>query len=167
MVKDPQKKQPQNDELINLQKELEEANKRAEEMTVISQRALADLQNFKRRSEEEKIAFTTYANAALFNELIPVIDNASRALEHENKDEEWKKGAEQTLKQLVQTTEKLGLNPVPTDGPFDPTMHEALLTGPGEKDKVTEVLEKGYMLGDKVIKMARVKVGNGEKENAK
>ena len=161
---------PQNQtgaDLNPLQQELEETKRKLEEMTVISQRALADLQNFKRRNEEEKAAFTTFANAALFNELIPVIESASRALEHKTKNEEWIKGSEQTLKLLIQTSEKLGLTQVPVDGPFDPTMHEALMTAPGAQDTILEVLEKGYMLKDKVIKMARVKVGNGQKESPK
>lgn len=153
---------PSDTDLGALEQELNQTRKKLEEMTAISQRALADLQNYKRRVEEEKTSFTAFANAALFAELIPVIDNASRALEHENKDAEWAKGVEQTLQQLISTTEKLGLKPVPVDGPFDPAMHEALLTAPGPADQILEVLEKGYMLEGRVIKPARVKVGSGE-----
>lgn len=149
-------------DLDTLQQELEQTQQKLEEMTTISQRALADLQNFKRRTEEEKGAFIRNANAALFMELLPVLESASRAREHENKDAEWIKGVEQTLSQLLSVCEKMGLTAIPTDGPFDPTMHEALLTGPGPKDAIIEVLEKGYMLGDKVLKPARVKVGSGE-----
>lgn len=157
---------PQDDQqevdLDTIQQELEQTKQKLEEMTVISQRALADLQNFKRRTEEERSQFVTMANAGLFKELLPVLESASRALELEQKDDEWIKGAEQTLAHLLQTTEKMGLTPIATDGEFDPEKHEALLTGPGPDGQIVEVLEKGYMLGDKVIKPARVKVGNGQ-----
>lgn len=149
-------------DLNTIQQELEQTKQKLEEMTVISQRALADLQNFKRRTQEERSQFVTMANATLFKELLPILESASRALEMEQKDQEWIKGAEQTLSHLLQTTEKLGLTPIATDGEFDPEKHEALLTGPGPDGQIVEVLEKGYMLGDKVIKPARVKVGNGE-----
>lgn len=149
--------------LDTIQQELEQTKQKLDEMTAISQRALADLQNFKRRTEEERSQFITMANANLFKELLPILESASRALKHENKDAEWIKGVEQTLNQLLQTTRQMGLTPISTEGEFDPEKHEALLTGPGPKDQIIEVLEKGYMLGEKVIKPARVKVGNGEK----
>ncbi|HLG25908.1 MAG TPA: nucleotide exchange factor GrpE [Candidatus Gracilibacteria bacterium] len=150
-------------DLNQLQQELEQSQTRLQEMTNISQRALADLQNYKRRAEEEKAGFVTFANAALFSELLPAIQNIDRALTHEPKDAEWIKGTEQSMKQLQQITEKMGLKPIPTIGEkFNPLMHEALLTAPGEKDKILEELEKGYMLGERVLKPARVKVGNGE-----
>lgn len=155
-------------ELNNLEEELTQTKQKLDEMTAISQRALADLQNFKRRTEEEKSNFITFANIALLQELLPAIDNMHRTLNHETKDQEWIAGAEQTMKQTNQILEKIGLSTIPTlNEPFDPTKHEALLTGPGEKDKIIEELEKGYTFNEKVIKMARVKVGNGETEAEK
>lgn len=141
-----------------------ELEKQVEELTIISQRALADLQNFKRRNEEEKASFIKGATAGVFLELLPIIESMHRALEHEQKDDNWIEGAVQSMQQLIQTSEKLGLKTVPTEGIFDPTQHEALLTAPGEKDAILEVLEKGYMLNDKIIKMAKVKVGDGSTE---
>lgn len=148
-------------QIADLQQELEQTQTKLQEMTKITQHALADLQNFKRRSEEEKSSFATYANADLILALLPAIDNINRALAHEPKDTEWAKGVEQSLKQLTQTLEKRGLTVIPTTGQkFDPRLHEALLTGPGEKDMILAELEKGYILGEKVIKPARVKVGS-------
>ncbi len=150
-------------EFEQLKQELEQAQSKLQEMTTISQRALADLQNYKRRVEEEKAGFVTFANAALFVELLPAIQNIERALGAEPKDAKWAKGAEQTMRQIVQVLEKMGLKVIPTlDEKFDPKLHEALLTGPGEADLILEELEKGYMLGDRVLKHARVKVGNGQ-----
>lgn len=144
-------------------KEVEKLKKELEEMTDLSKRALADLQNYKRRSEEEKMAFIKFANAAFVQDLLPSIENIYRALEHENKDAEWAKGVEQTLKQLTQTLEKTGLKVMETTGQtFDPNLHEALLVAPGEKDKIIAELEKGYTFNGKVIKQAKVQVGNGE-----
>jgi molecular chaperone GrpE len=153
-----------NKDFKKLEQEFKDTQQKLEEMTGISQRALADLQNYRRRVEEEKGAFIQFANAALFAELLPSIENIHRSLEHEPRDEDWVKGVEQTMKQIVQSCDKLGLKAMETapGDPFDPNSQEALMTAPGEKDTILEVMEKGYMLGDKVLKPARVKVGNGE-----
>jgi molecular chaperone GrpE len=152
----PPKKESREKEIENLKKELEE-------MTNLSRRALADLQNYKRRSGDEKAAFIKFANAALMQELLPSIENIYRALDYENKDAQWTAGVEQTLIQLVQTLEKVGLKAIETEGRmFDPNLHEALLTAPGEKDKILSELEKGYTFNGRVIKQAKVQVGNGE-----
>ena len=158
----------QNDDYAALKAELEQTQIKLQEMVTISQRALADLQNFRRRSEEEKTNFVQYANAELIIDLLPAIDNIHRALNHDPKDTNWAEGVKQSLKQLTQVLEKRNVKNILTTGQkFDPTLHEALLVGPGEKDMVIEELEKGYMLGDKVIKRARVKVGNGEASGPK
>lgn len=150
-------------ELENSQKQLEATKEQLQNLTAVSQRALADLQNYKRRTEEEKASFVTFANAELLTALLPAIDNIHRALAHDPKDAEWAKGAEQTMKQLTDTLEKLGLKPIPTlSQKFDPNIHEALMTAPGEKDLILAELEKGYTWNDKTIKRARVTVGNGE-----
>lgn len=145
----------------HLRRELTETKQKLSEMVVISQRALADLQNYKRRNEEEKACFISFANATLFAELIPAIENIHRTLSHEQKDQEWITGAEQTMKMVLSTCEKHGLKvmEISQGDPFDHNLHEALLTGEGEKDTILEVLENGYMLGDRVLKQARVKVG--------
>ncbi len=157
-------RQPPTDEqdLALLQQELEATREQLQNLTAVSQRALADLQNYKRRTEEEKASFITFANAELLIALLPNIDNIHRALDHEPKDAEWATGASQTLKQLVDTLEKLGLKPIQTkDQKFDPNLHEALITAPGQKDLIIQELEKGYTYNDRVIKRARVSVGNG------
>ena len=160
MKKEPAAKTPQTDPK---DQEIEKLKQELTEMTEISKRALADLQNFKRRSEDEKQAFVAYANVALISELLPSIENIYRVMEHENKDTEWAKGVEQTLKQVLQSLEKIGLKVIPTkDRMFDPNLHEAMMVAPGEKDKILSELEKGYMLNGKVVKPAKVSVGNGE-----
>jgi molecular chaperone GrpE len=155
---------PQNDkDFATLQAELEQTQNKLDEMMNIAKRALADLQNYKKRAEEEKAAFVAFANAELIAAILPALNNFERALTHEPKDAEWAKGVEQIYRQLTNELQKRGLSPIDAKGQkFDPHLHEALLAAPGEKDLVLEELEKGWMLGDRVLKPARVKVGNGE-----
>lgn len=150
-------------ELEKLQSELAQNKSQLEQMANIAKQALADLQNFRRRAQEDQRNYTQYANADLILNLLPALENLGRALNHEPKDEAWSQGITQTAKQFWQILEKLNVKAIESLGTtFDPNIHEALMTGPGEKDKVLEEFEKGYMLADKVLKRARVKVGNGE-----
>lgn len=150
-------------DFATLKQELENTQGKLLEMTTITQHALADLQNFRRRTEEEKAAYITYANADLINSFLPVLESMNKALTHEPKDAEWIKGAEATMKQFQQALQKRNLSPIEAlNQPFDPKIHEALMVSAGPKDEVLEEYEKGYMLGDKVLKRSRVRVGNGE-----
>jgi len=158
-----QQNSTENGDIIALKQELEASQQKLKEMTNITQHALADLQNFRRRAEEERASYVTYANADLLSQLIPVLENMNKALAHEPKDSEWIKGAEATMKQFQNALQNLGLKAIEAkDQPFDPKIHEALMVGPGPKDQIIEEYEKGYMLGDKVLKRSRVRVGNGE-----
>lgn len=137
------------------------------ELTIISQRALADLQNYKRRVEEERTQFVKFANAALILEILSIIDNFNRAFDHIPQDlekNEWVQGVINIEKQLSETLKKQGIKEIEAiDQPFDPNLHEAILHGSGKKDLIVEELEKGYLLNDKVLRPSKVKVGNGEK----
>jgi molecular chaperone GrpE len=146
-----------------LQTELEQTQAKLDEMMNISKHALADLQNYKKRTEEEKAAFISFAGAEIVSAILPSLSNFERALAHDPKDAEWAKGVEQIYRQLTNELEKRGLTAITAKGQkFDPRLHEALMTAPGEKDLVLDELEKGWMLGDRVIKPTRVMVGNGE-----
>jgi len=147
----------------------EEGSKDAkiEELTEALARAMADLQNFKRRNEEEKGSFVKFANAELLKALIPVFDNFDRSADHLPEDLEkndWAKGIVHIHDDLVKTLEKLGIKKMVTVGEkLDPNKHEALVAGPGEKDMIIEELESGYTFQDEAIKVAKVKVGDGSK----
>lgn len=153
---------------IQDESELAKCKEELARMTENAQRALADLNNFKRRTEEERSAVVILANLELLREIIPSIDNFKRALEQlpESSDEaskNWIDGITNTFKQLKESLTRKGLEEINKVGAnFDPNLHEAVLQGPGEKDKVVEVLETGYKLGERVIRHAKVKVGNGE-----
>lgn len=155
--------QPSPQEFEAIKNELEETQSKLTEMMTISQHALADLQNYRRRTEEEKSSFIEFANADLILGLIPALNALATALNHEPKDAECLKGIEASIRQITNEFQKRGLKEIPTIGQkFDPKLHQALLVAPGEKDTILEELEKGYTLGERVIKPARVKVGNGE-----
>ncbi|MCC7196702.1 nucleotide exchange factor GrpE [Candidatus Peregrinibacteria bacterium] len=147
-----------------LKSDIEQAKKQLDDMLKISQNALADLQNFRRRSEEEKNAFVEYANAGLIkSSVLPFLDNMHRALTHEPKDAEWAKGVEQSMQLFEKALATQGLKAYDSVGQkLDPKIHEVVMMAPGEKDIILQEAEKGFMLGDKVLKPAKVIVGNGE-----
>lgn len=139
-----------------------------EELTNQLARAMADLQNYKRRSEEEKTSFVKFANAELLKIILPILDNLERSISHlpeELKNNDWTKGMLHIHEDLLKTFEKIGLKKIKTVGEkLDPKKHEALLAGPGEMDMITEEYEPGYSLMDETIKPAKVKVGNGSQK---
>lgn len=150
-----------------LEGDLGNANQKIQEMTEAAKRALADLQNYRKKAEEEKAAFVQFANIALILELLPVLDNFNRAfaqVPEEVQKTDWFKGALQIEQQLVGIMRKQGVSEMPSQvgKPVDAKFHDALAVGPGAKDIVIEEFEKGYMLGEKVIRPAKVKVGDGK-----
>lgn len=153
-------------ELEKLKAELEEAQKKAQNFEDIAKRAQADLQNFRRRSEQEKADFVRFAKMEFILQLLPIVDNFARAAEHTPEDlktHDWVKGISAIEKQFEGMIAALGLEKIKTVGEkFNPHFHEAVAEGQGEKDTVIEELEKGYILNDKVVRPAKVKVGNGK-----
>lgn len=134
-----------------------------EQMTEIAKRTMADLQNLKRRHEEERRLIINMANVDFIRTLIPIVDNLDRAKLHlpEGVSTEWFQGIEICANQLHKLLEDAGVKPIDSlNQPFNPDLHEALAQGPGPKDTVIEELEKGYLLGDRVIRHAKVKVGS-------
>lgn len=148
--------QSQNDNIETLRTELLQ-------MTELAKRTMADLQNLRRRQDEERRLIITMANVDLVKSLLPILDNLERGIEHAPEtDSEWFKGMEISVKQLQKTMQDNGLKPIEAVGQkFNPDLHEALAHTEGEKDMVIEELEKGYMLGDRVIRHSKVKVGSG------
>lgn len=160
---DPQNQQaPQTEE----ETQVEKLQKELADMTEHAKRAMADMQNLKRRHEEERRLIISMANIDLMRSMLPVIDNLDRAKEHapthNEESAKWFEGIEMSLNQLKKICQDFGLQEIEALGQvFNPELHEALVHGPGEKDQVIEVLEKGYKLGDRVIRHSKVKVGNG------
>ena len=126
-------------------------------------RLMADFQNYKKRVEKEKRDLYSYANEKIMGDLLTVMDNFERALEHDA-DENFKEGIEMIFKQLQDALEKSGLAEIPALGEdFDPNVHNAVMaeeTEDYESGKVSGVMQKGYTLNGKVIRPSMVKVAN-------
>ena len=127
-------------------------------------RLMADFQNYKRRAEKEKGDIYAYANEKLVTQLLDVIDSFERALMHEAADESFAEGMRMIFKQLTGVLEKAGLEEIDALGQdFDPNFHNAVMMEDNadyESGKVTEVMQKGYLLNKKVIRPSMVKVNN-------
>jgi len=126
------------------------------------QRLAAEFDNFRKRNAREQASFAERANERLVKELIPILDDLGRALEAASEHEEAKleEGVRLVHRSLSDLLTKEGLAEIETEGKFDPHVHEALLSQPSDKDEgsVIEVVQKGYKLGDKVLRPARVVV---------
>ena len=124
-------------------------------------RLAADFDNYRKRVAREQVELTRRANERILNELLPVLDDLERALEAASQHEEAKleEGVRLVHRSLLGLVERHGLSEIETEGAFDPHVHEALLAQPGEgaeEGSVLQVLQKGYRLGDKVLRPARV-----------
>jgi molecular chaperone GrpE len=127
------------------------------------QRLKAEFDNFRKRTAREQAAMTERATESLVKELLPVLDDLERALEAAELHEEAKleEGVALVHRALVETLRRHGLEQIETDGAFDPHVHEALLAQPADDvapGAVAQVLQKGYRLGDRVLRPARVVV---------
>jgi len=125
-------------------------------------RVAADFDNFRKRAARERDELVVRANERLVKELLPILDDLERALEAAAEHEEaaLEEGVRLVFRSLAQTLERQGLEQISTDGKFDPHVHEALLSQPSERDEgdVIDVVQKGYRLGDRVLRPARVVV---------
>jgi molecular chaperone GrpE len=129
-------------------------------------RLAADFDNYRKRVARESAELSRRANERLLNELLPVLDDLERALEaaaeHNHTPEgeaKVEEGVRLVHRSLVGLVERHGLKEIETDGLFDPHVHEALLAQPGEgaeAGSILQVLQKGYKLGDRVLRPARV-----------
>ena len=141
-----------------------ETNEEDEALNAKYLRLMADFQNYKRRVEKEKSDIYAYANEKIVSELLNVIDNFERALQHECADERYVEGMQMIFKQFAGVLEKAGLEEITAEGEdFDPNFHNAVMTEDNPEfgsGKVTEVLQKGYLLNKKVIRPSMVKVNN-------
>jgi molecular chaperone GrpE len=133
------------------------------------QRVAADFDNYRKRTLRDQESLVARAHERLVKELLPVLDDLERALAAAAEHEEIKleEGVRLVHGELSQVLAKEGLVPVETDGQFDPHEHEALLTQPSEADEgaILEVIQKGYRLGDRVLRPARVVVSAGGDAN--
>ena len=145
-----------------LQARLQAAEAKAEEHLADLQRLAAEFDNFRKRAARDQGELVGRATERLVKELLPVLDDLERALAAAEQHEGAKleEGVRLVHRSLAAVLEREGLAPIETDGPFDPHVHEALLTQPADAEEgtVIDVLQKGYRLGDRVLRPARVVV---------
>ena len=127
-------------------------------------RLLAEYDNYRKRSQKEKDNLYGEVKADTVTKFLPVYDNLSRALAQNTEDEAFRKGVEMIMAQFEQTLEKLGVTKIESLGQtFDPNRHNAVMhVEDAEKgeNEIVEVLQEGFLLGEKVIRFAMVKVAN-------
>ena len=158
-VEEPEHDAPAPDELAKLAAE-------RDEYLALAQRVQADFENYRKRAVRDQERLVAHAHERLVRELLPILDDLERALEAASAHQEAKleDGVRLVHRELQEALAKEGLEEIETNGHFDPHVHEALLSQPSEQDDgaILEVLQKGYRLGDRVLRPARVVVSQGE-----
>jgi len=156
------------DDVESLKQALAEEKEKAEGYLANWQRAQADFVNYKRRAEQEREEIGRFAMSMLILGLLPALDDLERALAAvppRLAKLDWVDGIRLIERKLRAGLEAQGLSLVKALGePFDPNFHEAVMQGKGKEGIVVEEVHKGYTFQDKVIRPARVVVGNGEEE---
>jgi molecular chaperone GrpE len=145
--------------------ELEAARGEASRNWDLYLRAQADLENYRRRAQREKEDLAKFANEAILREILPVMDNLERALQHAGSAQEaggLVQGVEMTMEQLRKVLEKFGVKAIDAVGePFDPARHEAMGQVETEEyppNTVTQVLQGGYLLNERLLRPSLVMI---------
>ena len=127
-------------------------------------RVCAEYDNFRKRSQKEKDNLYGDVRSNVITAFLPVYDNLVRALQAPTEDENYRKGVEMIMNQFNQTLEKLGVTAIPDLGEkFNPELHNAVMHVDDEskgENEIVEVFQKGFKLGDKIIRFSMVKVAN-------
>ena len=147
------------EETVDPAQALAEAQAQADKYLDMARRLQADFDNFRKRTQRENEEFRKYACSSIIGDLLTVVDDLDRALEHAGEETEFVKGIRGVRANLMKVLESNGLKEIPADGRFDPEYHEALCTVDGDEDGlVAEVFQKGYTLNGKVLRYSKVKV---------
>ena len=141
---------------------LKEAQAKADEYLNLAQRVQADFENFRRRTKATRAEAFEDGAREFIKQLLPVVDNLERATAQETVDENLMTGVKLVYKQLMDALEKRGVTVIDRPGEkFDPNLENAVMQGTadeGEPGTVCAVLQKGYKMGDFVLRHAMVKV---------
>ncbi len=149
-----------------LKAQLQAYSTQLEELKNQNLRLAADFENFRRRTQKEKEELDLQAKCVIIKPLLPVIDNFERARSHIKPQTDGEmnihKSYQSVYKQMVECLKQIGVSPMRPEGEqFDPNLHEALLSEPTdehEEGTIIQELERGYTLGDRVLRHAKVKV---------
>ena len=148
--------------MLDLQSQLDEALNKAAEYKDGWQRSVADFQNYRRRTESEKAETYQLAVGNIIRQYLPVLDDLERALESRPADLAWANGIELIYRKLLSILETENIKRIEVEGQkFDPNFHEAISAEPVqevESGTILAVIRNGYMLGERVIRPAMVRV---------
>lgn len=153
------------DEILAIQEKLASVQEESEQRLVAWQRARADYENLKKRSQQEVAERSTLATATVLLTLLPVVDDFERALESDKEQDPlaWADGVQLIQKKLFHFLEQVGAQPIAAEGQaFDPKFHEAIGKASGREGYVVTQVLKGYLLGQRVLRPSQVIVGNGD-----
>jgi molecular chaperone GrpE len=158
------------DSIVDLKKELTEAEEKAKTYLADAQRERADYQNLKKRTEQEKQEYQSWANAEVMRLLLPIVDDMERAfsmVDPKFKDSTWVEGFRIIQRNLQDILRTHGCTPIECVGQrFDPNFHEAVAYEEGEEGTVISEHRKGYSMQDKLLRASQVTVGNGNHAGA-
>lgn len=158
-----EEKEPQVDVLIE-DDELQKLQQELEKQKELALRTAAEFDNFKKRTERDRAASFEFMKADIVKSFLPVLDNFDRALQADPDGDDFKKGIEMISNQLTDVMVKLGLSEIGGEGEdFDPQLHQAVMHTEDEnfgENTVVKVLQKGYKIGDTVVRPAMVQVAN-------
>lgn len=153
------------EDIETLKVKLQEERGKAEQYLANWQRAAADFQNYKRRTEQEREEMARLANASLIINILPILDDLERALSSVDvklAGLTWIDGIRLIYRKFQMVLEAAGLHEIKAEGErFDPNLHEAVMEAEGEEGRILRVVQKGYKLGDRVLRPAMVIVGKG------
>jgi len=145
--------------------ELAEAKSDADRYLNMARCLQADFDNYRKRTQKENEDFRRFATESMVCELVNVLDDLDRALASAEEGSNLVTGIKAVRNNLMKILSGRGLSVVSVDGSFDPSIHEALCTGPGEEDgKIVEVYQNGYIMNGRVLRCAKVKVTKKETE---
>ena len=155
---------PEIEEMSKLEEELKKLRQELDEHKQQYLRVLAEYDNFRKRSQKEKEAIYPQATAAAVAQFVPILDTFDRALSAPCADEEFKKGVEMILQNFKDVLAKMGVEEFGAPGEqFDPECHNEVMHIEDEsfaENSIVEVFQKGYRIGDRVVRHAMVKVAN-------
>jgi molecular chaperone GrpE len=143
-------------------KKIEELENKVAELENNWKRALADYRNLQKRTEEEKESLVSFISGMFFKRILPVLDNLEMLEKHIDD-----QGLKLITKDFRQILVEEGVTEIDAAGKdFDAETMEAIETVAGEKNKIMEIISKGYMLKNKLLRPVRVKVGSEERKSA-
>lgn len=146
----------------------DDKDKKIDSLTDTLQRLQADFENFRKRTEKEKVEFKEYAKVETIAKFLPIIDNLELALKHTGSADDFTQGIKLIFSQMISEIESMGVKKIESMGKiFNPRFHEALMADFSDdpKDTIIEEFQAGYILSDRIIRNSKVKISKGPKDD--